>query len=233
MVLLQKQLKAVQTANITSYKNFFVLLFLVLVLAVVSVLILQYWSNSGNGAAKFEKLKLINIRNLPEVKLSIDDEVSSPRNPKCTHWNNCFNVYRCGRTGHDRISVYVYPLRKYVDADGVPAVGVMSKEYYMILESIIDSKYYTANPYEACLFVPPIDTLNQDRIRGNLTSKALHSLPQYALTHRKLKHLKANSSVVSWLSYNVSVMYLSPVPFIFFLQMLDFAQNVIQNINSY
>lgn len=177
MVQLQKTLKTVPSANINSYKNFFVLIFIVLILSIVLVLILQYWTYSTGRTVTFEKLKLVNIHNLPEVRLDTVDEVSTPRNPKCTHWN-CFNLYRCGRTGHDRISVYVYPLKKYVDQDGVPAVGVMSKEYYMILDSVLNSKYYTANPYEACLFIPPIDTLNQDRIRGNLTSKALHLLPQ-------------------------------------------------------
>lgn len=73
--------------------------------------------------------------------------------------------------------MYVYPLKRYVNEKGVAAVDGMSKEFYKMLKMIIDSKYYTSNPNEACIFVPSIDMLNQKRINLNLTSAALKSLP--------------------------------------------------------
>ncbi|XP_018334859.1 exostosin-2, partial [Agrilus planipennis] len=120
----------------------------------------------------------MNIKNLPLVQIR-NHRVSHTLNSSCSHWD-CFNIYRCGRTGHDRIAVYIYPLKKYVDANNVPLTETISREFYMILESILKSKYYTANPYEACLFVPSLDMLNQERLQLNLTSSVLSSLPYWS-----------------------------------------------------
>lgn len=157
-----------------SFKQFFIafLFFLVAGIAVSLVGLLMF---NSEKTVKYEKLQLKKIHNLPEVIIKAEYPSSAARNSECSYWE-CFNVYRCGRTGHDRITVYVYELHKYIDENGVPATGVMSKEYFQILEAIINSKYYTANKEEACLFVPSIDTLNQNRVRINITSKVLQSL---------------------------------------------------------
>lgn len=163
--------------NLPGFKRFFIsLLFFIVLISLIWVLS-QFWSFTSEVIVKYEKVKLRNIRNLPECKLNEKDFVGLPRNAKCSHWD-CFDIYKCGRTGHDRITVFVYPPYKYVDENNDPATDIMSKQYFTILQSIIDSKYYTANAKEACLFVPSIDTLNQDRLNINLTSKALHKLPQ-------------------------------------------------------
>lgn len=162
-------------SKIPSFKHFFIALFIILLLSIITAFVVQNWSFNNDRYETYEKLQLKNILNLPEVKLLDDAPSSRPHNSKCTYWD-CFNIYRCGRTGHDRIAIYVYPLKKYVNSKGIPSVDIMSKEYYMILQSVIESKYYTANPHEACLFIPSIDTLNYERIRANLTSKALESL---------------------------------------------------------
>ncbi|CAH0552853.1 unnamed protein product [Brassicogethes aeneus] len=164
------------TSSHNKYKNFFfILLFLILLISVLFIFSLS-WS-SYDESKKFEKVKLVNIYNLPEVIIK-SGTPTKPRNVHCTHWN-CFNIYKCGHSAFDRISVYVYPLKKYVDEDGVPATELMSKEYYQLLEAVINSKYYTANPNKACILIPSIDTLNQGRLRSNLTSKALNSLPHW------------------------------------------------------
>ncbi|CAH1986437.1 unnamed protein product [Acanthoscelides obtectus] len=157
------------------YKNFF---FVLLVISVFIALSVPYTNYANDSWKKYEIVKFKNLKNLPEVSLRHSARVGSPRNPDCSHWD-CFNIYRCGRTGHDRIAVYVYPLRKFVDTNGVPATEHLSKEYHSLLQSVVKSKYYTANPDEACIFIPSIDTLNQDRIRLNLTSRALYSLAHW------------------------------------------------------
>lgn len=164
----------IKTAN---YKNFFFLILLCILASIFCALLFTFTNFPGSTKNKYEKINVRNLHNLPEVKLNTKNGIIlSGRNSKCTYWD-CFNIYRCGRTGHDRISVYVYPLRKYIDDNGVPATENISKEYFSLLKTVINSKYYTANPHEACIFIPSIDTLNQDRIRLNLTSKALNSLP--------------------------------------------------------
>lgn len=167
-------IKLNSTTNVNSFKNFFIFLFLILLLT-ITIGVLQFWQYNSENSIRFEKIQLKNIRSLPVIRIKETDPISKQRNPSCSHWD-CFNIYKCGKTGHERISVYVYSLYQYVDDNQVTATDLMSKEYFTLLDVIINSKYYTANPKEACLFVPSIDTLNQERIRSNLTSKALQSL---------------------------------------------------------
>lgn len=157
------------------YRNFFISLFIVLIIAILTAIWIQFWAITGEGFVKYEKIKLNNLGELPEIKLVEKDFTPSLYLPKCTYWD-CFNIYRCGRTGHDRIAVYVYPPKRYVNENGLSATKTISKEFYTILDTVIQSKYYTSNPDEACIFVPSIDTLNQMTINLNLTSAALKSL---------------------------------------------------------
>ncbi|CAK9822085.1 Ext2 [Anthophora retusa] len=65
----------------------------------------------------------------------------------------------------------------YVDSLERPIASQITKEFYQILTAIISSKFYTPNPYEACIFIPSIDTLNQNRIKLQEVSQALKALP--------------------------------------------------------
>ncbi|XP_025420812.1 exostosin-2 isoform X2 [Sipha flava] len=96
----------------------------------------------------------------------------------CTFYN-CFNIYRCGHKFKGGFKVYVYPMARYLDTDGIPIGGKISKEYHTIISTIVESHYYTANPEEACVFVSSIDTLNQNRFRVKETSQALALLPYW------------------------------------------------------
>ncbi|KAG1676608.1 Exostosin-2 [Nymphon striatum] len=97
-------------------------------------------------------------------------------NSSC-HYYSCFNVYRCGKLGNDKLLIYVYPHVKYVDAQGIPITNSVSIQFYEIIKTIVSSKYYTNNPSNACIFVPSIDTLNQNRLRLISISRALAALP--------------------------------------------------------
>ena len=72
----------------------------------------------------------------------------------------------------------MYPLVEFVDEDKVPVTKKITQEFYNILKAITKSVYFTSNPDEACLFIPTIDLLNQNRIRPKDVGKALASLPQ-------------------------------------------------------
>lgn len=113
---------------------------------------------------------------IPETLLDEDAELAIGKNGNCSYWD-CFNVYKCGQRDQERIAIYVYPLKTYANAKGDHAF-TLSKEFYYILQAIVESPYYTPNPHEACIFVPSIDMLNQNRIDVNLVGKALASLPQ-------------------------------------------------------
>lgn len=167
--------------HVNPYRPFFLALFMFLVLSFSVTIIVHFLPiELYEGQRRIhERISLSNIDRLQEVVISSDTPVPRVRNPRCSYFD-CFNVYRCGYKGSDNILVYVYPLKKFVDDKGIPVVNQMTREFYFLLKSIIESKYYTSNPDEACILIPSIDTLNQNRFRSLQTSQALVSLPYWS-----------------------------------------------------
>ncbi|XP_053678968.1 exostosin-2 [Anopheles nili] len=164
------------------------------VAAVLLLFLTAVWlSYGGSKNAGGERLSL-DLADIPQVVLDKDAELARARNRNCSYWD-CFNVYRCGQRmvagagdyvdnsdddeQRERISIYVYPLKEYLDAGSKQPAFQLSREFYRIVQTIVDSPYYTANPNEACLFMPTLDTLNQNRIDTTLVGKALASLPHW------------------------------------------------------
>lgn len=138
------------------------------VIFVISVFFFIHFSNKNT--------EILNLDNYRTVRFNKDDELSRVRNPNCSFFD-CFNVYRCG-SHENRVSIYIYPLVEYKDADKQSKTFI-TKEFYQIIKTIQNSPYYTPNPQEACLFVPSIDLLNQNLIDKKLVSKALAQLPYW------------------------------------------------------
>lgn len=126
-----------------------------------------------NDSRNFNRISL-DINDVVEVRLSdtTTTDRSRPRRTNCSIWT-CMDPYRCG---HDRISVYVYPLQEYIEASSGIEGAPLTQEFYQILQTIVKSQYYTSNPNEACLFVPSIDLINQNSINIDLVNRALVSL---------------------------------------------------------
>uniref|UniRef100_A0A1B6CFQ5 Exostosin GT47 domain-containing protein n=1 Tax=Clastoptera arizonana TaxID=38151 RepID=A0A1B6CFQ5_9HEMI len=168
-------------SSLNRYRHFFIFLFciltisfIVIILSVINIFLPHFYRDSHIA---FRKISLDNLDNLPTVTLPSDSPITNGRNHRCGLYD-CFNIYRCGHKGNAQISVYVYPLKKFVDNKGKP-LSQLSLEYYSILKTIINSKYYTPNPLEACLLVPSIDTLNQNRFNLKEVSQALTFLPYW------------------------------------------------------
>ncbi|XP_054271182.1 exostosin-2 [Macrosteles quadrilineatus] len=171
-----------QTLVVERYRHFFIIVLFVIILSFVFIIfaLLNIFSKSlySNSNTKLEQISFDNLQHIPEIVLTKRPLISGSRNYRCSYYD-CFNVYRCGRKGADQISVYVYPFRKYVDESGSSVGPQMSKEYFTILKTIVKSKYYTPDPEEACILVPSIDTLNQNRLRLKEISQALGLLPYW------------------------------------------------------
>lgn len=117
------------------------------------------------------KPDILDLNNFGHVRFDKDAELARKRNPNCSFYD-CFNVYRCGNH-QNKVTLYVYPLTEYSEENSATWI---SKEFYQILKTLVNSQYYTPNPNEACVFVPSIDLLNQNLIDKNLVGKALSSL---------------------------------------------------------
>lgn len=118
-----------------------------------------------------EEKNVLDLNNFRHLRFDKDAELARNRNPNCSFYD-CFNVYRCGNH-QNKVTIYVYPLTEFSE-DG--SKTWITKEFYKIMKTLIDSPYYTSNPNEACIFVPSIDLLNQNLIDKNLIGKALASL---------------------------------------------------------
>lgn len=134
---------------------------------VLAFVVLVFYLNSS-----FHTAEILNLNNYGHIRFDKDAELARTRNSNCSFFD-CFDVYRCGNH-HNRVKIYVYPLTEY--SDEKKSKSFITKEFYRILKTIIDSPYYTPNPREACILVPSIDLLNQNLIDKSLVGKALASL---------------------------------------------------------
>lgn len=157
------------------YHRFFVGLLLFIVVSLVFTVVFNALSGSAPRIDVYQAVNL-DSTSVEVVKISDSSVEAGSRLSNCTYWD-CFDVYRCGRGGHNKITIYIYPLKDYQTEDG-NSISQFSKEFYMILDTIKRSKYYTPNPEEACLLVPSIDTLNQRSFSKHHVSRVLQSLPQ-------------------------------------------------------
>lgn len=130
---------------------------------------------SSDGSPVHNAQISLDLNSAATFRLESDTELARGHNGNCSYWD-CFNVYRCG----ENLSIYVYPLVDYVDesANGKSTLSVMSREFFEILKIIVESRFYTSDPNEACILIPSIDTLNLKRISRGTVAKALATLPQ-------------------------------------------------------
>ncbi|XP_060228031.1 exostosin-2 isoform X1 [Meriones unguiculatus] len=171
----------------TKHRIYYVTLFSIVLLGLIATGMFQFWphsieSSSDGGVEKRS------IREVPVVRLPADSPIPERGDLSC-RMHTCFDVYRCGFNPKNKIKVYIYPLKKYVDDAGVPVSSTISWEYNELLTAISDSDYYTDDISRACLFVPSIDVLNQNPLRIKETAQALAQLSRW---DRGTNHLLFN-----------------------------------------
>lgn len=158
------------------YHSFYLALFSVILAGIIVTGVFQFWPHSIESE-KQPRYHIESYKNLPEVKVSEGAPLGAKTVQEC-HYHDCFDVYRCG-SETNRISVYIYPMKKYVDESGVPITGQISREFYEVLNAIANSPFYTSNADQACLLVPSIDLLNQNTMRVKEMGQVLNRLPRY------------------------------------------------------
>ena len=160
------------------YQRYYIILFSVILFGLVTTGLLQFWPHfliEGDDD-NLHRYIIPDLTAIPVVRISDKERLPEKGNLKC-HYYNCFDVYRCGYN-LNRISVYIYPLKKYVNEQGEPITEPISKEFHDILTTIAESSYYTSDPEKACLFIPAIDLLNQNPVKIKETGQVLAQLPK-------------------------------------------------------
>lgn len=104
----------------------------------------------------------------------------------------CFDFSRCRRRGREGFRVYIYPSEKN---------DHVSESYRKILTSIAESRYYTSDPREACLFVLGIDTLDRDQLSGQFVPNVDERIRGYPLWNDGRNHLIFNLYSGTWPNY--------------------------------
>uniref|UniRef100_A0A8D2JE15 Exostosin-like 1 n=1 Tax=Varanus komodoensis TaxID=61221 RepID=A0A8D2JE15_VARKO len=126
----------------------------------------------------------------PEELQEDDGDLSeqAPKARRC-RMETCFDFSRCREHG---FKVFVYPLER-----GDP----VSESYLKIITSIEDSRYYTSNPEEACLFVLNIDTLDRDHLSIQYVHDINEKIQGFPLWNDGRNHLIFNLYSGTWPNY--------------------------------
>ena len=133
-----------------------------------------FWLGSESGDSSQKRFpKELNSNEVVEIPSNTN---VSERDTRCT-FHSCVEVYHCGYNDHPMITVYIYPMKHYHDDSGNLLHPHQSVEFDEILQAIVDSPFYSSDPDTACIYVPSLDILNQNRINVKHTSKILASLP--------------------------------------------------------
>ncbi|XP_048183239.1 exostosin-like 1 isoform X2 [Corvus hawaiiensis] len=110
------------------------------------------------------------------------------RSSRC-RMETCFDFSRCEKHG---FKVFTYPQER-----GQP----VSETYGKILSSIERSRYHTANPEEACLFILSIDTLDRDHLSGQYVQNVDEKIRSFPLWNGGRNHLIFNLYSGTWPDY--------------------------------
>ncbi|KAL7992295.1 hypothetical protein Chor_016551, partial [Crotalus horridus] len=164
----------------TKHRIYYIALFSVVLLGLIATGMFQFWPHSIESSNDWT-LEKRSIHDVPVIKIPADSAIPERGDLSC-RMHTCFDVYRCGFNPKNKIKVYIYSLKKYVDEYNMPVSHTISKEYNELLTAISDSDFYTDDINRACLFVPSIDVLNQNTLRIKETAQALAQLSRYLPT---------------------------------------------------
>ncbi|KAK4822697.1 hypothetical protein QYF61_019606 [Mycteria americana] len=171
----------------TKHRIYYITLFSIVLLGLIATGMFQFWPHSIESSSDWTVEKR-SVHDVPVVKLPADSPIPERGDLSC-RMHTCFDVYRCGFNPKNKIKVYIYSLKKYVDEYGTSVSNTISREYNELLTAISDSEFYTDDVNRACLFVPSIDVLNQNALRIKETAQALAQLSRW---DRGTNHLLFN-----------------------------------------
>ncbi|KAG8438370.1 hypothetical protein GDO86_008885 [Hymenochirus boettgeri] len=171
----------------SKHRVYYIALFSVVLLGLIATGMFQFWPHTIESNSDWIAEKR-SVHDVPSLKLLPDSPIPERWDLSC-RMHTCFNVYYCGFNPKNKVKVYIYPLRKYVDEYGESVGSMISREYHQLLSAVAQSDFYTEDVSRACLFLPSIDVLNQNNLQIKETAQALAQLPRW---DRGTNHLLFN-----------------------------------------
>lgn len=114
-------------------------------------------------------------------------------NQKC-RMETCFDYSKC----HTDFKVYVYPTNDDLHNE---VVLTPSPAYQKVLDVILESRYFTSDPSQACLFVLAIDTLDRDSLSPDYVRNVPSRLQRLKLWNGGKNHVIFNLYSGTWPDY--------------------------------
>lgn len=127
----------------------------------------------------FIELNKISTGKLPQT---------APQNNQFCSMETCFDFDKCKQD----FRVFVYP------SEGNT---VLSPSYQKLLNALMESRYYTADPRAACLFVLSIDTLDRDRLSNDYVRNIQARLQRLPHWNNGRNHVIFNLYSGTWPNY--------------------------------
>uniref|UniRef100_A0A3B3ZIL0 Exostosin glycosyltransferase 1 n=1 Tax=Periophthalmus magnuspinnatus TaxID=409849 RepID=A0A3B3ZIL0_9GOBI len=121
----------------------------------------------------------------PRERRAIRDNIY--RNRRC-RMETCFDYSRC----QSGFKVYIYPAQRGDE---------ISETYQKILSAIEESRFHTADPSKACLFVPSVDTLDRDLLSSQYVQNARTRIQSLPMWNDGKNHLIFNLYSGTWPDY--------------------------------
>lgn len=100
----------------------------------------------------------------------------------------CFDFSKC----RDDFLVYVYPSEDSL---------IPSPSYQKLLDVLRESRYFTADPSKACLFVLSLDTLDRDRLSADYVRNLQSRIQKLPLWNDGINHIIFNLYSGTWPDY--------------------------------
>ncbi|XP_076262706.1 exostosin glycosyltransferase 1 ttv [Rhynchophorus ferrugineus] len=100
----------------------------------------------------------------------------------------CFDFSKCEKD----FKVYVYPQEES---------NVPSPSYQKLLNILLESRYYTSDPKEACLFVLSIDTLDRDKLSNDYVKSMQTKIQRLPYWNEGMNHIIFNLYSGTWPNY--------------------------------
>lgn len=173
-------------------KKRYLFLVILAILLLIVYLLSRNVSKNGEVELSLEKREFATYMESEAVDLSSpkrrrESTNMESKSEKC-RMDTCFDFSRCLRG----FKVYVYPVQERV-----------SESYTKIINTIQESKYYTTNPDEACVFILSIDTLDRDQLSVNFAKNIGPKITQLGpLWNNGRNHIIFNLFSGTWPDYS-------------------------------
>lgn len=128
--------------------------------------------------------------------MNVINNAAINRNRPC-RMETCFDYSKCNDVSQQFL-VYVYPQEAINGLGNSPTISL---NYQKILSAIMESRYYTADPERACLFVLGIDTLDRDSLSEDYVRNIPARLQRLSHWNNGRNHVIFNLYSGTWPDY--------------------------------